>query len=172
MRSRFVWLTAFAAAFLVCGALGCSGTINPKTVKVTGKVTLDGQPLPNDEVQFIPVTPDNKKVEGDIKMASARTESDGSFSLGTFSTNDGAQPGAYRVTVNYSESDVQEFVQGLSDKQKNMKTMLEHMAKEAKSGKKKPARFTVPSKYTNFTQTPLKQTVPPDGSVVLELKSK
>ena len=59
---------------------------------VSGTVTYKGKPLPNAHVSFWPS-------EGTGRAASGITDSSGQFTLGTLTTNDGAAPGNYRVSV-------------------------------------------------------------------------
>ena len=77
---------------LVC--LGCGD--GSSLVSVTGKVTLDGEPLPGADVSFRP--------NGKGETAYATTAQDGSFSLQTIRQKPGAAPGTYRVTVSKVES--------------------------------------------------------------------
>lgn len=85
-----------------CGMLvllaGC-GDGGPRRVQIEGTVTLDGRPLANKSVMFIPEpgTPGNG--------ASAHTDQDGRYSptatvFGATRNYPGIPPGRYRVTVN------------------------------------------------------------------------
>jgi hypothetical protein len=83
----------FALLFLL-GLAGCggpgpySGTLYP----VKGQVLLaDGKPLTGGSVQFIP------KQRG--LPASGRIESDGTFSLKSLKTGEGAAPGEYKIRI-------------------------------------------------------------------------
>ncbi len=58
----------------------------------SGTVTFDGKPVDGATVTFIPT-------EGKIQPATGRTDAQGKYSLTTFRSGDGAQPGAYQVTV-------------------------------------------------------------------------
>ncbi|MDA0833477.1 MAG: hypothetical protein O2955_02085 [Planctomycetota bacterium] len=72
---------------------GCGpGTDKPATVAVGGVVTLDGQPVKNARVRFIPDADKGRAAAG-------TTGDDGSFSLSTFDTDDGIVPGNYSVDV-------------------------------------------------------------------------
>src|SRR5215204_672559 len=92
-------------------AAGCG---QAKTVKVQGVVTLDGKPLPGATVTFSPIQ------EG--RAASGRTDTDGSFRLTTYRTDDGALPGEYKVIVAVDKAAEQAFVgrdpQSFSDQEK------------------------------------------------------
>jgi len=58
--------------------------------KVTGRVTLNGQPLANAAVTFVPETG---------RPAMGVTDEEGRYVVTTFEKNDGALPGQYRVTI-------------------------------------------------------------------------
>jgi hypothetical protein len=79
-----------AVLLLVGFATGCGG--GSKTSPTTGRVTYNGKPVPNANVSFTPA-------EGANRAATGLTDSDGRFTLGTFSTSDGALPGKYRISV-------------------------------------------------------------------------
>lgn len=70
---------------------GCGGGDYPETVEVNGRVTLDGEPLPNAIVTFMPT-------DGQ-RTASGTTNAQGEFSLSTFEPGDGAVPGEHKVAV-------------------------------------------------------------------------
>ncbi len=69
---------------------GC-GPRRPKTVPVTGVVTLDGKPVQGASVMFSP--------EGEGRPAMGETDQEGKFSLKTFDPGDGAILGKHQVTV-------------------------------------------------------------------------
>lgn len=87
-------LTLVFRAALLLAATGCGGE-GPYSVKlypVRGRILLaDGQPLAGGSVQFIPS-------EGGLP-ATGEVGQDGSFSLKTFKTREGAAPGRYKVRV-------------------------------------------------------------------------
>lgn len=80
-----------AIGAIVLLAAGCQDSHLPKTAPVSGVVTFRGKPLANAEVVFFP--------EGDARSASGRTDANGRYELMTFSIDDGAIPGKYRITV-------------------------------------------------------------------------
>lgn len=88
-------MTQHACRWGVCLALlslaGCCGPSRPTTLPVTGTVTLDGQPVAEAAVQFIPQAGGNP--------AQGVTDAAGNFKLTTFVDGDGALPGAHKVTV-------------------------------------------------------------------------
>jgi len=86
-RSFLALLTIFVA--------GCSGGDYPETVAVTGAVTLDGQPVPEAIITFMPT-------DGG-RAATGYTNSSGQFTLTTYQPDDGAEPGAHQIAINPTE---------------------------------------------------------------------
>jgi hypothetical protein len=161
MRPRTLFFGALGLASLL-GLYGCGGAAKP--VKVKGTVTLDGKPLPNGLVKFIPTAERGREATG-------LTEADGSFQLETFTTADGALPGDYKVTVQYqepvSQSDIVAPQPG-----KSMKGMWDATQKAQREQQKKAPKYVVPAKYGDRKETTLQQRVPPEGPVLFELRSK
>lgn len=76
--------------------IGCTGQAGIEgTIRVTGTVLYQGQPVENATVVFAP--------EGQGRAASGQTDSRGRFQLTTLSANDGALPGKYQVAVSKIE---------------------------------------------------------------------
>jgi predicted small lipoprotein YifL len=85
--SRTLMIALFALAAAGCGSKG------PVLVPVSGKVLVNGKPAEHAIVVLHPVTAsDQPKPRGTVAT-------DGSFTLTTNVTGDGAPPGEYRVTV-------------------------------------------------------------------------
>jgi hypothetical protein len=79
------------AGIIVClFLLGCSPSGDMQTAPVKGKVTYNGQPLPSGTVMFVPTQ--GPAATGEIRP-------DGSYSLGTYGTSDGAVLGKHKVTI-------------------------------------------------------------------------
>ncbi len=89
----FIW-RGLAVAALLLTFTGC-GSNNPPTYPVRGTVTYRGQPVAVAQVMFNPDAG---------RSASAVTENDGTFTLTTFATGDGALVGVHRVTIAKVES--------------------------------------------------------------------
>jgi hypothetical protein len=86
----------FYTILLVAGLLGLAtllivNALRIKPLKFEGFLTLDGRPVKNALITFVP---DNKG-----PIASARTTPDGRFQLATWSEEDGILPGDYQVCV-------------------------------------------------------------------------
>ncbi|UUO07289.1 carboxypeptidase-like regulatory domain-containing protein [Blastopirellula sp. J2-11] len=99
--SRLVsWVSrCLAPAILLIAAIGC-GRGNPLgLVPVSGRVTLDGAPLADATVSFIPE-------QG--RPASGTTNAEGRFELTTLDPGDGVMPGDHKVTVmKYADHDAE-----------------------------------------------------------------
>ncbi|MEX2168416.1 MAG: carboxypeptidase regulatory-like domain-containing protein [Pirellulales bacterium] len=79
-------------SFAMLLSVGCGRPSHQlDTAPVSGKVTLDGQPLPSG---YVVVT----TTKG--RMASGKIRSDGTFDLTTYNEGDGAQVGSHPVVVN------------------------------------------------------------------------
>jgi hypothetical protein len=117
-------------------AAGCGDSEHPGPLPsvtaypVKGQVLLaDGQPLTEGTVVFVPVKPGERTATGKI-------ESDGTFSLTTYGSGDGAPEGEYKVRI---ESE-----------------------KTAPSRKKGVQRYAVPPKYEDENTSGLAVTVKPE----------
>jgi hypothetical protein len=143
-------------AALAWAASGCGGNA---LTKVHGIVTLDGKPVENAMVTFLP------SHSGAGKTATGRTGPDGSFQLTTRDRDDGALPGDYLVIVQYEEGTV-------VPPAANVKQAHEGLRKAAQQKNKKPPKYVIPTIYSDPNKTVLKQKVPVEGTVKLELQSK
>src|SRR5207244_2338143 len=90
---KYLFLSLALPAVFLLACAGCGGAAKP--VNVEGIVTLDGKTLEGANVTFMPV--------GEGRPASGSTNAEGRFRLTTFSTNDGALRGEYRVVVTLSK---------------------------------------------------------------------
>jgi hypothetical protein len=119
-------------------------------------VRLDGRAVPGAVVTFHPVTGG--------RMATGTCNEQGHFELTTLQSRDGAFPGQYRVTVQYSE--------GVTPPPStNVRDAFAGMAAAAKQAKVVP-KFVVPERYSRPDMTELRSTVPQAGKVTLELTEK
>ncbi len=88
----FCGLSLLAVVILVgCGG-GGDAPDRPDTVPVTGTVLLDGTPVADATVTFVPNS-------GQERGAVGKTDANGQYTLMTFEPGDGAIPGMFLVTV-------------------------------------------------------------------------
>jgi hypothetical protein len=89
---------AIIGVCLACGfsALQGCGNSRPKTVSVQGKIIYRNKPVEKVEVQFSPVGAERSALQ---RIATGEADTDGNYSLSTFTKGDGALPGEYVVTV-------------------------------------------------------------------------
>jgi len=152
MLNSVVRLCLVIVASLVL--VGCGGGDGAKRVpvfKVTGNVTLKGEPLPQAIVTFSPK-------EGQ-PVAFGMSNDAGEFTLTTYDTGDGAAAGNYVVVVSKSAAS-------------SSTTDVGHSADPAfvasvQSGHNASTSPTsgslIPGAYSDATKTPLKAVVDPDG---------
>jgi len=153
------------AALALFAALGCGQN---NMVPVKGTVTLDGQPIEGALVKFIP------KPGAASHEATAVTDASGNFSLGTLKDGDGAWRGVYKVCVQKIMIDPADMskipdLPGGADPS-SPKTEGASRAQVMRAMKYKKNIF--PKEYMNADTTPLEKTVPTDGPVLIDIKSK
>jgi hypothetical protein len=81
-------------------ALTASGCGDPQFLKVTGRVTYRGQPVPNTQLRFLP---DNGE-----RPCTGHTNDDGEFTVRYSKHQGGAPPGGYTVFLTYVPSNEEE----------------------------------------------------------------
>lgn len=88
---------------LAAGVLlaGCGGADGPELGAVSGRVTLDGRPLPNAVVQFQPIGTSGTYSAG-------RTDADGHYRLHYTRDRNGAIIGTHRVSVSTAAADAED----------------------------------------------------------------
>lgn len=91
---KFGRFAVLGAAVLVAGLTGCGGSGD--RAPVTGKVTLDGQPVTGGTITFVPAVPSTEKKSA--KPATGEVQPDGTFVLGTEGKDDGAAIAQHQVT--------------------------------------------------------------------------
>ncbi len=96
------WLPALLLLVFGCGQPG------HQPVPVSGKVTLDGKPLPEAHVRLIGEGFDPPLVQN----PNGYTDADGSFKLTYLTNGDGAPPGKYKVVVTLHAKDKEGFRTG------------------------------------------------------------
>ena len=131
-QRRIVW--GVLAAALVA-TVGCSGgSSRPKLYPATGTVTLDGQPLAEATVSFVPASG---------PPSDGKTDASGKYTIMT-SGQPGAPFGANKVTVSkFTGTATMPTPGGSAD---DMKKMYEKMYDKSKK-KQDTAKDEVPAKY-------------------------
>lgn len=140
MAGRFTELCVLSI-FTVLAVSGCGGDSSlPKTAKVRGTVSYKGKPLSGGQISFIPEAGSEAAQSG--QPASSQIGTDGSFTLTTFNTGDGALIGAHKVIVSKRGSDT-------SRNQPKPDGTIDYTVPKAE----------IPEKYEKVEKTPLKFTV-------------
>lgn len=85
------WRLALCGALCLALPLGLVGCGSSGRAPVSGKVTVQGQPVQGGTLVFSPL-------KGEGKSATAEIKSDGTYTLGTNRPGDGAVVGRHRVT--------------------------------------------------------------------------
>jgi PBP1b-binding outer membrane lipoprotein LpoB len=126
---------------------GCSsGTGRAPTYPVSGTVTMKKQPLAGATVVFVPV-------EGASQEAAMGvTDASGKFKLTTFSADDGAQEGNYRIKV-------LKFDSSKATKQEVLTYEQEQKMQFGDERPTPPAKNTLPKKYESEATSGLTHTV-------------
>ena len=125
-------------AFLVCGC----GSDHPTLVPASGTVLFEGKPLTSGKVIFQPKAG---------RSSIADLQSDGTFSMSTFSEFDGATIGQQMVLVSSTGAvQVDDF------------------------GEEYAGKSLIPEFYNNFRTSGIVVEIPPEGtdSIVIELEKK
>jgi hypothetical protein len=128
------------ATCLLVSMAGCGGK-TLQTVPVHGKVTWKGQPITSGDVGF---HPQKLAVEGPHRIAVARLDGEGKYTLSTVTHGDGVQPGKYAVVVITREGG------RILDGGENLKPS------------------PLPPKYSAVNTTPLEADIPADAKGPLE----
>ena len=135
--------------------------------KVSGKVTLDGVPVAGAGVHFEPTS---ESGAAGAQGADGITGADGVYNLTTYTTNDGAVPGDYKVSVRNPRV-LKTAVEAPTVGPGDPKGMAELYQKSMKPGKEKTRasenrtedKSEIPADYSNPEKSGLKCQVPPPG---------
>jgi hypothetical protein len=146
----FAAMTRLACLLFGFMLAGCGG---PRLSPVEGVVLLDGKPLADAAVQFVP--------QSAGRDATGQTDAAGKFVMSTKNPRDGVHPGAYKVVISPPTGSADSATYGSAD---------EAMAAASKRAPSKPSGPTFPQKYARADLTPLTQEVPVKGKVTFELK--
>lgn len=130
-----IWLQVLA---VVGFAPGCNSDNNPKTYQVTGTLTVNGKPVDQATLVFLPSAADGYPATG-------ITDADGKYQLTTFTAGDGAVPGDYTIKVSkfkYSETSA-------SATQVYASSEEELAAYQLDEGSAAPPKSLLPPRYAN-----------------------
>jgi hypothetical protein len=138
----------WAFALLVPLALtGCGGE---KLAQVSGRITVDGKPVPGGTISFVP--PTGKAAVGSISP-------DGTYTLGTYQTSDGALVGPHKVVIHSTRVGSGSVV--------SVPTTFEDELKPVKDSGKVivPGKvdWLVPERFSQLATTDLTASVETDG---------
>tara|TARA_R110002111_G_scaffold262694_1_gene340177 strand:+ start:111950 stop:112369 length:420 start_codon:yes stop_codon:yes gene_type:complete len=122
LSSRLSWI------FLIAIMAGCSGSdsYNPDLGKVTGTITLDGNPLASAVVTFIP------KADSSVKFApvsSALTDDNGKYALLFKNGDEGAVLGTHSIQISTDLDGTTDPAKEKVPKKYNSKTTLTESVK-------------------------------------------
>lgn len=147
-----------AASLVAAGGCGQPGL--PGVVPISGRVTLDGEPLPSGEIRYLPKSPEGR-------MARGRLDDRGRFELTTLRQGDGALPGEYEIVI---LAPVEESAEDASARRAAENAGPRRRRYEQGDG---PASLA-PLRYTNPDTSGLRDTVSDshDGYIEIELTSE
>jgi hypothetical protein len=144
---------------LIAATLAGCGDGYPARVPVSGTVTFGGKPLPNANVTFLSTASDGRS-------ASGKTDESGKYQLSSYSTNDGAVPGDYIVTVAVLDMTTADLdVASTEDLGDDYTAMMNAAA----SNRPRTQPGGVPAKYADASQTDLKRSVSSGSPNVIDL---
>ena len=158
----------YFALLLPLALIGCGGTSNPPTEPVSGTVTLDGSPYEGAVITFVPDDSANR-------AAVATSQADGTYSLTTFASGDGAQIGTYKVKVfkydlpegghnPYEEAKTAEELGNMTQEEELAAMEAAYSDADAKpEGKEQKAKNDLPEKYADVSTSGLTYAVEAGG---------
>jgi len=164
-RSAAYLSVAYLCLLLVLFLPGCGNRI-PVT-PVTGTVTLNGEPVENAMVTFIPDASSGT-------VATATTDKEGRYVLKTYigdKTAFGAFPGGYKVTVvKRVQTDFPDL--DLKNLTPEEEEALSNQVSAALRGRAPKYEYLVPKKYGSQQTSELSAEVPTKGKIVRDFELK
>lgn len=164
-----------AVGLLLAGLVALCGCGNSNYKSVSGVVLLDGEPVPDAAVAFVPEDPSSENATG-------YTDEDGRFSMKSIS-QDGVKPGKYKVRIEAlaeRPAPVKGMAQVMAEKYaggkggdtksaaKDASAAYKQQAQESKAAAKRK-RVTTPKVYNDIDKTPLRADVPAQTEYKFEL---
>ena len=102
-RQWYMWVVLVTVACLGCGGEPKGGT-RLDVFPVSGEIFFDGEPAKDAMVLLHPETP-HEVPEGSRPISStAQVDENGKFVVSTYSSEDGAPAGKYKVTVTWAQA--------------------------------------------------------------------
>jgi len=160
----------FMAGWLALGSAGC-GDSPFETAPVSGKVTLNGQPLADARITFQPIGSEKEQGPG----SATTTDAEGKFTLTTAEGSRGATVGKHQVRISTLKmnEDKRTDDAGFLRRASNPANVLVPEKVPQKYGRESPLTFDVPKEGTdsaNFDLTgdppPMPKTgAPPRGAI-------
>lgn len=139
--------------------LGCGGASDaPQLAKVSGTVTMGGNPVVDATVTF------HLDGEGAPRPGMGKTDASGNFRITTFNNNDGAIVGTHIVTVAKIEANPAE-----SSGDMDMEGEAYGAAMNAAASETEDRKQVFPEEYATKATSPLKITVPAGGNDDVQL---
>ena len=155
-------IAAITGMLLVSGCGGPDGRL--ETFPVSGTVTLDGKPVPNATVTFVPVERES------TRPAFGMTDEEGAYVLTTYQQGDGAVAGEFKISVLRREATEaikqatpEQITPSGSEDMKGSSLYADMMM-----GRRRPYKTdkSIPRRYAKPDSSGLRQTVEPtDGNV-------
>ena len=131
IRTSIATIGLFTLVFFLPGC----GSDRFKTATVRGKVTYKGKPVPNGTINFMPASGPS---------ASGEIQRDGSYTLTTYRSGDGAAPGSYTVVI----------------------VAMADMSGKLPENRNPLPPSIVPDKYTNVATSPLRAGVKDQENII------
>ncbi len=138
----------------------------PATVPVSGKVTLDGQPVAGATVIFVNTEQAMSGGSTGSYSSVGKTDENGVYRLTTFESGDGAVPGTYAVTITKYATAASGTSSGSGGSETGEGESLDgssYVPPEGRAGESESPRNELPEKYSNPTTSMLEATVTEDG---------
>ena len=151
LRARWALVVSL---FSLAGLVGCGSGPEVDTVPVTGKVTLDGEPVEGATVDFVPDIPKGRSAVG-------RTDRHGAYTLMTVEPGDGALPGSYRIRVRKTSDSTAPITHANQE---------EASGRASNMSRRSEVTHELPAKYANKDESGLKAEVTADGGNNFPLK--
>lgn len=152
-RLKALAAAAVVLAVVVAARSSFRSSPYPRTVPVVGSVRYQGRPVADADVAFI--------TQGCPRYGIAVTDADGRFCVGTFEPDDGALPGAHKVTVVKMRGLPPPPPFEIAITPEQQKIYEASVAAHAAAARK--GHSAIPGRYGREDTTPLEVTVGPEG---------